>query len=153
MAVTQGDEISRRIFDKRRPSYAHGWWEKVTVIIETVEPGTSAWAMGAAVPSLSKVIQLGPEPCGSHNLRKSSRRVHVPEDTHAHVQRHARWDRCRPVSRKGKNTHTLICSSPPPSPASLCPGVAARACGGGAAQEYADGGQWSCGHVVNWAVT
>lgn len=114
MAVTQGDEISRRIFDKRRPSYAHGWWEKVSVIIETVEPGTSAWAMGAAVPSLSKVIQLGPGPCGSHNLRKSSRCVHVPEDTHAHVQRHARWDRCRPVSRKGKNTHTLICSSPPP---------------------------------------
>lgn len=70
MAVTQGEEISRRIFDKRRPSYAHGWWEKVSVIIETVEPGTSAWAMGAAVPSLSKVIQLGPGPCGSHNQEK-----------------------------------------------------------------------------------
>lgn len=53
-------------------------------------------------------------------IRKSSRCVYVLEDPHAHVQRHAPWDRCRHVSRKGKNTHTLIRSSPTPRLLQAC---------------------------------
>lgn len=46
MAVTQGDEISRRKFDKGRPRYARGWCGKVGVISKRLWDLVLLWGPG-----------------------------------------------------------------------------------------------------------